>query len=318
MVAAQLDTILDDTVDHHYCRPAVMCGDHETDFERLDESVEWLGAELVDRGVQPRQRIGVCVGGGWEFLLALHTLVRLGVVVVPVDPFDEISINAAADLDLHYVLSHRDADALLEETMVSIGGDDVRPVFDVADEFTLVALSPQAPLHIEGGLILNDLGYRFLSSPEVADRMSELQNTLELDAEVRTVICGPWSSPSAVILMLACAASGACVHVVPDGDCSADVWEAVAEGGASLVFAQPMLMHDLVRVADLSEWGSIRPRMVLPDGEVLPEVVLRRRGLTRQALIDPPVYEFGSAATLLDDAPALGRDRCRPVLLTGS
>lgn len=321
MVAAQLNTILNDTVDRHYCRPAVVCGEHETDFERFEESVEWLSAELTARGVRPRQRVGLCLGGGWEFMLTFHALVRLDTVVVPVDPFDESSINAAGDLDLHFIVSHRSADMLLEEMLQSICGDEMRPMFDVAEEFTLVAVSVGAPRHHEGGFILNDLGFQFWTSSEVADRIGHLQGNLELNSEARAVICGPWSSPSAVLLVLACAASGSCVHVVSDVDCSADVWETVSAGEVSVVFAQPMLMHDLVRVADHSAWGSIRPRMVLPDGEVLPEVVLRRRGLTRQALQDPPIYEFGSDTRPLKNpaTAAFDCECCRPAeLLTGS
>lgn len=292
MGAAQLNTILDDIVDRHYCRPAVVCGDHETDFERFDESVQWLSDDLAARGVQPRQRVGICLDGGWEFLLAFHALVRLDTVVVPIDPFDEAAAAAAGALDLHFMISHRGEDCLLEETVEVICGDEVCPMYDVANEFTLVAVSMQAPLHSGCGLILNDLGYRFWPAREVADHLDGLRGELDLDSDARAVICGPWSCPSAVLLVLACAASGSCVQVVPAFQDSETAWEEMAAGDVSVVFAPPLLMHDLVRVANQGSWGSSRVRMVLPDGEVLPEVVLRRRGLTRQNLADPPVYEF--------------------------
>jgi non-ribosomal peptide synthetase component F len=292
MGAAQLNTILDDTVDRHFCRPAVVCGDHETDFERFEESVQWLSDDLAARGVQSRQRVGICLDGGWEFLLAFHALVRMDTVVVPIDPFDEASAVAAGDLDLHFIVSHRGEDCLLEETVEAMSGGEPCPMFDVAGEFTLVAVSEQSPLHIEAGLLLNNLGYRFFPADEVAGRVDGLQRNLELDSTVSAAICGPWSSPSAVLLVLACAASGSCVHVVPTFGDSGTVWEQVAARDVSVLFAPPLLMYDLVRVADSATWAPRRPRMVLPDGEVLPEVVLRRRGLTRQSPADPPVYEF--------------------------
>jgi hypothetical protein len=292
MGAAQLNTMLDDTVDRHYCRPAVVCGDHETDFERFDESVQWLCDDLAARGVQSHQRVGICLHGGWEFLLAFHALLRLGSVAVPIDPFDEAAAFAAGDLDLHYLISHCAADCFLEETVEVICGDRVCPMFDVAEEFTLIAVSAQSPLHVESGLFLNDLGYRFWPAGVVADRVGGLQQNLDLDASACAAVCGPWSSPSAVLLVLACAASGSCVQVVPVFGDSAMVWDELISGDISVVFAPPLLMHDLLRVADSGAWASGRPRMVLPDGEVLPEVVLRRRGLTRQTPADPPVYEF--------------------------
>ncbi|MBA4021937.1 MAG: hypothetical protein C0482_06190 [Gordonia sp.] len=292
MGAAQLNTILDDAVDRHYHRPAVVSGDHETDFERFDESVQWLSDDLAARGVAPRQRVGICIHGGWEFLLAFHALVRLDTVVVPIDPFDETAATAAGDLDLHFLVSHRGEDCFLEETVEVLCGDDGCPMYDVAEEFTLIVVAAQSQLHVESGLFLNDLGYRFWPVAEVADHIGGLQENLDLHSGARAAICGPWSSPSAVLLVLACAASASCVHVVPPFDDSGTVWGEMAAGDVSVLFAPPLLMHDLVRVADSATWASSRPRIVLPDGEVLPEVVLRRRGLTRQTPADPPVYEF--------------------------
>ncbi|WP_168176513.1 AMP-binding protein [Williamsia sp. 1135] len=294
MGAAQLNAILNDTVDRHYCRPAVMCGHHETDFERFDESVQWLSDDLAARGVQSRQRVGICLDGGWEFLLAFHALVRLDTVVVPIDPFDEASAVAAGDLDLHFIVSHRGEDCLLEETVEAMCGNEACPMFDVSDEFTLVAVSEQSPLRIEAGLLLDDVvGYRFWPAAEVADRIDGLREDLDLDTGACAAICGPFSCPSVVFLVLACAASGSCVQVVPSFGDSGTAWDEMAAGEASVVFAPPLLMHDFVRVADSAAWGSSRPRMVLPDGEVLPEVILRRRGLRRQPHTDRPVYEFG-------------------------
>lgn len=295
MGAAQLNTFLDNTVDRHFGRPAVACGEQETDFERFDESVQWLGEDLASRGISARQRVGVCVGGGWEFLLAFHALVRLNAVVVPVDLYDETSVTAAAGLDLHFVLTHCAEDFLLEENVGLMCGDRIPPTFDVAEEFRLIAISPRSPLQAEGGLILNDLGFRFWGNGEVAERIGGLQTDLDLDEDARAVVCGPWSCPSAVMLVLACAASGSCVHVVDHVHDSVTVHDALGEGDVSVVFAPPLVMHDLMRAADPWTWGPRRPRMVLPDGEVLPEVLLRRRGLTRQTCDDPPVYRFGLA-----------------------
>jgi acyl-coenzyme A synthetase/AMP-(fatty) acid ligase len=286
----QLNTVLNDAVDRHYCCPAVISGDHETDFERFEESVEWLAGDLVNRGVQPGQRIGLCMGGGMEFLLALHALVRLNAVVVPLDPYDEAGLLRARDLDLHAVFSHHGVDGLLEEITALIGGEKRCPIFDVAEEFTLIVVSGGAPLEFEGGLILNDGAYQFWNSSAIADRVGDLQGNLELDSDARVVICGPWTCPSAVLLALACAASGSCVQVVRDSCSAGTVCEAVATGDVTVLFAQPMFMHDLIRTSDASGWNSNRPRIVLPDGESLPEVVRRRRRLARQTLCDPPVY----------------------------
>lgn len=308
MGAAQLNAMLDESVDRYSCRPAVMCGDHETDFERFDESVEWLIGDLCARGVQRRQRIGLCISGGWEFLLAFHALVRLDTVVVPVDPFDEASLGAAGELDLHFILSHRTDELFLEETVELICGEEMRPTSYVAEEFTLVAVSEQAPLHGEAGLLLSDIDFRFWTQCEVVDRIGDLRSELDLNPDARALICGPWSCASAVLLVLACAAAGSCVEVPADRG-SGTGPGGVATEDVSVVFAPPMLMHDLVRLADPAAGALNHPRMMLPDGEVLPEVVLRRRGLKRQTLNDPPVYEFASTRP----ARAFGPAELRPV-----
>lgn len=217
MGGLQLNAVLDDSVDRHSCCPAVACGDHETDFERFDESVDWLAGDLASRGVRPGQRIGLCVGGGWEFLLALHALVRLDAVVVPLDPCDEVGLCGARDLDLHAVVSHSAVDVLLEDITSLIGGGRRCPIYDVAEEFTLIVVSDSAPLEFRCGLILNDGDYQFWDSPAIADRVGDLQGDLGLDAAARVAICGPWTCSSAVLLVLACAASGSCVHVVQHG-----------------------------------------------------------------------------------------------------
>ena len=315
MGAALLNTFFDTTVDRHFGRPAVTSGEHEIDFERFDESVRWLGEDLAALGVGARQRVGVCMGGGWEFLLAFHALVRLNTVVVPIDPYDESSVAAAAELDLHFVLTHCAEDLLLEENVGFICGARIPPIFDVAEEFRLIAISPPSPLHTEGGLILNDLGFRFWGIREITERIGSLQADLDLDEDARAVICGPWSCPSAVLLVLACGASGSCVQVVDQERDPLTVQDALGDGDVTVVFAPPLIMHDLMRVADPWTWGQRRPLMVLPDGEILPDVVLRRRGLTRQTCDDPPVYRFACA----DRRPAVqsgfgrGSAELRPV-----
>jgi hypothetical protein len=294
MPAVQLNSMLDHAVDRHFDRPAVLCDDHETDYERFDESVEWVSGDLAARGVQARQRIGLCMSGGWDFLIALHALLRLDVVVVPVNPYDEAALRSCRELDMHYFVSHRDADPFLEEMVATICGEEIRPIFDMAEVFTLVLVSTGSPLHDEGGLLLYDNGFRFSTASQVADRVATLQRNLELNAERCVVIHGSWSCPSAVLLVLASAASGSCVNVVPVAGRSVDVWAAASAGDTAVVFAQLMPMHEIVRIATTSGQGCFPPRMMLPDGEPLSEALIRRCGLTRHSPDDPPIYEFTS------------------------
>ncbi|HEY9313488.1 AMP-binding protein [Williamsia sp.] len=228
MSVFDLNAVLDEAVDRHPFRPAVSCDGFETDFERLDESVEWLREELVARGVQPRARIGVCITDGWEFVLAFHVLARLDAVMVPIDPFDDVSLRGAGELDLHHIIFHREQDAVLEEAVALISGEAFCPMFDVAEVFTLVVVSVDSPLHVEGGLFLNELGFRFRSSVEVGARTAALSVGLELGPESRVMVCGPWSCPCAVLLLLACATSGSCVQVIQEPRGYGGVLESVA------------------------------------------------------------------------------------------
>ncbi|HEY9315121.1 AMP-binding protein [Williamsia sp.] len=295
-----LNEVLDDPVDRHSSRPAVACDGHETDFERFEESVEWLVGDLMAQGVQTRQRVGLCISGGLEFLLAFHALIRLDAVVVPMDPFDVTTLSSAKGLDLHHVVSHRGFDTLVEETVELVSGRRMCPMFDVAGEFTLIVVSENSPLQRSAGLILNDDGYRFWSSSQVAEHVDGLRGRLDLDADARAVVCEPWSSPCAALLVLACAASGSCVQVIPESGGGATVLEAVAGDDVSVVFAGPALMHDVVRGANAAGSVAALPRMVLPYGEVLPAIVQRRAGLIRHTPDEPAVYEFDPRAILHD------------------
>lgn len=78
------------SVENWLLRAARRRPDHEalagTGFAALATEVDDLARRLWSAGARPGERVGVLLGPGRPFVLALHALLRVGAVAVPLDP----------------------------------------------------------------------------------------------------------------------------------------------------------------------------------------------------------------------------------------
>jgi o-succinylbenzoate---CoA ligase len=66
-------------------RLALVCDATRLTFVHLDRRVDAAAAALVERGVGPGQRVGVCAPNGSGFVVAVHALMRIGAIIVPLN-----------------------------------------------------------------------------------------------------------------------------------------------------------------------------------------------------------------------------------------
>jgi O-succinylbenzoic acid--CoA ligase len=95
-------------------RPALIAPGTDWTFADLDERVDAAAADLRARGVQPAQHIGLRMPNGAGFVVAVHALMRLGAVVVPINTRLTPAEVAWQSADAHLALTLEQPDALLE------------------------------------------------------------------------------------------------------------------------------------------------------------------------------------------------------------
>ncbi|RPA12090.1 hypothetical protein [Gordonia sp. OPL2] len=210
---------MSDAQDCYGCSPAVTIDGDAVDFERFAECVEFLADDLMACGVVRGRRVGLGIASGWVFVLTWHALVAVDAVVVPVDLCDSSSIERARELDLDFLLAHEEYNDVLEDAIDGLIDDESSiPVFRVADEFALVDVSsPETsrnPLSAGGGGLVSDLDTgRVEATDDLLAEADRLGRRLDLWPGVSVQLGGVLNTRRTMLLIIACAARGACACV---------------------------------------------------------------------------------------------------------
>jgi long-chain acyl-CoA synthetase len=83
---SNLATFLTDTTQRHGDRTALKLDDVEVSYAALDESSARVAGLLAERGIGPRDRVGIMLPNVPYFPMAYYGVLRLGGVVVPMNP----------------------------------------------------------------------------------------------------------------------------------------------------------------------------------------------------------------------------------------
>ena len=67
-------------------RPAVVHGDRDVSFNRLDEMSSSFGAALCGRGIKKGDRVALLLGNSIDFVIAYFGIVKTGAIAVLLDP----------------------------------------------------------------------------------------------------------------------------------------------------------------------------------------------------------------------------------------
>jgi O-succinylbenzoic acid--CoA ligase len=108
-------------------------------FAELDRRVDGAAQVLRERGVQPAQRVGLLAPNGAGFVVAVHALMRLGAVLVPINTrLTPTEVRwQVQDAEVALVLETTDVDALLEGQ----DGPSVDREFDLAEPHSVIYTS---------------------------------------------------------------------------------------------------------------------------------------------------------------------------------
>jgi long-chain acyl-CoA synthetase len=74
------------TADRHGVRTALSLGDNDLTYEQLDAASARVAGMLVERGLRPGDRVGVMLPNVPEFAMAYYGVLRMGGIVVPMNP----------------------------------------------------------------------------------------------------------------------------------------------------------------------------------------------------------------------------------------
>jgi long-chain acyl-CoA synthetase len=74
------------TADRHGVRTALSLGDNDLTYEQLDAASARVAGMLVERGLRPGDRVGVMLPNVPAFAMAYYGVLRMGGIVVPMNP----------------------------------------------------------------------------------------------------------------------------------------------------------------------------------------------------------------------------------------
>ena len=153
--------------------PAIVFGDRTLSFEEFDTATDRLGNALFASGLKPRDRVGVLLPNGIEYLIAVHALAKAGFVYFTLNVRD-------TPADHEYRIVDAGARALLATDRSAASGP-VEMVFDLDDIRrmsadgpsgaceTLLAIDEPYRLAYTGGTTGMSKGVRLPTSTKLAE-----------------------------------------------------------------------------------------------------------------------------------------------------
>ncbi|MCX4863850.1 non-ribosomal peptide synthase/polyketide synthase [Streptomyces sp. NBC_00825] len=255
--------------------PAVVCAGERVSYAELDARANRLAHALLDEGVVPGSRVGICLNRGIRPVVALLGVLKAGAAAVPLDPeypLDRLEFMVA-DSGADVVL----AEAATAETVVATGGRavcwenlglDTRHT--TAPQVTLFAQSAAYVFYTSGstgrpkGVVLPHEGFvRVVRDPNfgvcASDVVSQL-STLSFDAGALEV----WGA------LLNGAALAVSVERVLSVE---ELGGFVRVHGVSVMWLTAGLFHEVVD-ADVRVLGGVR--VVMAGGDALSSRHCRR------------------------------------------
>ncbi|KAF7552870.1 hypothetical protein G7Z17_g4009 [Cylindrodendrum hubeiense] len=90
--------LIEYSADSHSDRTALICGNAEITYTKLNARANRLARVLVERGVKPRDMVGVALERSIDLVVAILAVLKTGSAYVPIDPaFPEMRISQMMD-----------------------------------------------------------------------------------------------------------------------------------------------------------------------------------------------------------------------------
>jgi non-ribosomal peptide synthetase component F len=144
---------------------ALVCGEHSLSYGELNAQANRLAHYLVQHGVRPDMRVGLCVERSLEMVVGLLAILKAGGAYVPLDPGypPERLAFMMQDSAPHILLTHAAASPALQSACQSMAA--APPMLDLLGDAHLWAgLSPENPDCHSLGLNPRHLAYVIYTS----------------------------------------------------------------------------------------------------------------------------------------------------------
>jgi len=283
-----LGRILPRAATEHGHRTAVFDIGRELTFEQADDAAGRMATALIGEGVQPGERIGVSLFKSADGFVAMHAIVRIGAVAVPLDPGSPTSRLAAicSQMDISVVITHDLRRAALIDLAKSVS---LRAVLGLSDSLedthtvtgsSIASLEPADAVEMSDG----DPAYIITTSGSTGEPKGIVHShrsalayadnsaaTFGLVPEDRVSDIAPhhfdistfalWSAP------FACAS----IVVMPDVHqrMPASLSQRTADERVTVWYSVPFLLNQLVLRGDLANRDLSSIRLVQLGGEVI-------------------------------------------------
>jgi long-chain acyl-CoA synthetase len=133
-----LDTLLDDTAEKLPLNPALIFQGKSYTYADLRGLTHRLTAGLIERGVQPGDRIAFLLPNCLEIVLCYYACFKIGAVAVP------LNVRFPAEL-LQYAIKHSDARLLISEPVLFSQIEPIRPALPDVKQYYLTSRSYEFP-----------------------------------------------------------------------------------------------------------------------------------------------------------------------------
>jgi long-chain acyl-CoA synthetase len=251
---------LTDTARRHPDRTALVLGDHELTYAQLDAASARVAGMLRARGLRPGDRVGVMLPNVPQFAMAYYGVLRMGGVVVPMNP-----LLKAREVD-HYV-SDSGASLVLDDPAALPG--DAEPDFTVAER----ASRDTAVILYTSGTTGKPKGAE-LTHGNLARNVDVMRGLISVEST--DVILGAlplFHSFGQTCGLNTAVASGACLALIPRF-LPGDVLELVERRRVTVFEGVPTMYAALLHTADRDRHDASSLRVCVSGGAALPLEVL--------------------------------------------
>jgi amino acid adenylation domain-containing protein len=286
MAARLLTDKLDEGVRRNPRGTAVREPGAEISYRELDELTNRVARALIERGVQPGERVGIWMPKSIDAVAAMQAVLRLGAAYVPVDPLSPVAraLQILSDSAVTACVTEPDRAAALSDAggiRTLLLGDGAKDL----DETVSAAPLPAAPVSNDslayilytsgstgrpkGVCISHGNALAFIDwavaelQPSPADRFSSH---------------APFHFDLSVLDLYVAFASGACVSLIPEGVAfvGARLVEFARRERITIWYSVPSALTMMMDTGGLLEPEGTSLRAIVFAGEPFPIVPLRR------------------------------------------
>ncbi|SEC31418.1 class I adenylate-forming enzyme family protein [Streptomyces sp. TLI_105] len=196
-----IDHIVRETAERSPETAAVLGDGFLIDYASLDDGADYLAEAIESMGVSPLDRVGVYIRSGYEFLVTVLALSRVGAIPALLDVLDDPGSmrRIPTEAGLRFIITHG-ADAALVEEVFS---DDEEPgAVPGAPDFALIAREPaQSTETDEPGIIFftaRDREPVFVSHAAMLENVREIAGGVSLSARDTVAITESMASQESI------------------------------------------------------------------------------------------------------------------------